>query len=95
MGAECTLPGLGHEADLLSSALTVPAHHQPEGQIVTVLGRRRHPWLWILSDLHLHILQSGVVHHNKALLAGRRMEKHFHYHTFWKSRSGWTWSVIY
>lgn len=74
MEAKCTLPGLGYEADLLSSALTVLAHHQPEGQIVTVLGWRRHSWLWNLSDLHLHILQSGIVHHNKALLTVGRID---------------------
>lgn len=77
-GGARTSPGLGYEADLLSSALAVPAHHQPEGQIVAVLGRWGNSRLGILSDLDLHVLQSGVVHHHKALLAATRMEKHSH-----------------
>lgn len=35
------------------------------------LGGRRCPSLRVLPDVHLHVLQSGVVHHHKALLAGR------------------------
>lgn len=62
------LPGLGHQTDLLRSPLTVLAHAQLEGQKGAVLDRRRRSFFYILTNLHLHILQSGVVHHHKALL---------------------------
>ncbi len=67
------VPGLGHQRDVLRSPLAVLAHQQSEGKIVAgaVLGRRKRESFCILRDLHLHILQGGVVHHHKALLTGR------------------------
>lgn len=81
------VPGLGNEAHLLHSPLTVPAHQESEDQmrVEAVLAGWRHPSFCILPVLHLYILQSGVVHHHKALLTGN---KHF------LSNYLWIWHVM-
>lgn len=71
MGA--VVPWVSHQGNVLWSSLTVPAHQQFEGKIVVgVLSGRGCPSLSLPHNLHLHILQSGVVHHHKALLAACR-----------------------
>lgn len=68
------VPGLGNKVHLLGSPLAVPAHQESEAQVRVgaVLARRRRPSFRLLPVLHLHVLQSGVVHHHEALLAGRK-----------------------
>lgn len=66
------IPGVSDKAHLLRSPLAVPAHQESEGQMIVgaVLRRWRRPSFYTLPALHLHVFQSGVVHHHKALLAG-------------------------
>ena len=70
MRGSSSVPGLCCQGDLLSFAIAVLAHPQPEGHLVArAAPAQSGTALSVLPHLHLHVIHSGVVRDHKALLA--------------------------